>query len=103
MRSSVLALHIAAGIAGLISGAAAIIFRKGSERHRMYGNIFVISMLTLGLSAAYLAISNGESGNLIGGVFTVYMVGTAWVRSASVRSAPVRFAPASVAPTSFAW
>lgn len=78
MHSSVLAVHIAAGVAGLISGAAAMIFRKGSERHRMYGNVFVISMLTLGLSAAYLAIDNGDFGNLVGGVFTVYMVGTAW-------------------------
>src|SRR3569832_2769990 len=78
MHSSVLALHIAAGVAGLISGAAAMIFRKGSDRHRMYGNVFVVSMLTLGLSAAYLAIDNGDFGNLVGGVFTVYMVGSAW-------------------------
>jgi hypothetical protein len=78
MHSSVLALHIAAGIAGLMSGAAAMIFRKGSDRHRMYGNVFVVSMLTLGLSAAYLAIDNGDFGNLVGGVFTVYMVSTAW-------------------------
>jgi uncharacterized membrane protein len=78
MGSPVLALHIAAGIAGLISGTAAMTFRKGSERHRLYGNVFVVSMLMLGLSAAYLAIYNGEFGNLVGGIFTVYMVGTAW-------------------------
>lgn len=78
MHASVLALHIAAGVAGLISGAAAMTFRKGADRHRMYGNVFVVAMLTLGLSAVYLAIDNGDFGNLVGGVFTVYMVGTAW-------------------------
>jgi len=78
MGSPVLALHIAAGIAGLISGAAAMTFRKGGDRHRMYGNVFVISMLCLGASAAYLSVKTGDFGNLVGGVFTIYMVGTAW-------------------------
>ena len=78
MHSSVLALHIAAGISGLISGAAAMTFRKGSDRHRMYGNVFFVSMLTLGVSAAYLAFPTRDFGNFVGGVFTVYMVGTAW-------------------------
>lgn len=78
MGSPVLALHIAAGIAGLISGAGAMTFRKGGERHRMYGNVFVVSMLCLGASAAYLSVRTGDFGNLVGGTFTIYMVGTAW-------------------------
>ena len=78
MGSPVLALHIAAGIAGLISGAAAMTFRKGGDRHRMYGNVFVVSMLVLGASAVYLSVKTGDFGNLVGGVFTIYMVGTAW-------------------------
>ena len=78
MGSPVLALHIAAGIAGLIAGAAAMTFRKGGDRHRAYGNVFVVSMLVLGASAAYLSVKTGDFGNLVGGVFTIYMVGTAW-------------------------
>lgn len=78
MGSPVLALHIAAGIAGLISGAAAMTFRKGGDRHRVYGNVFVVSMLVLGASAVYLSVKTGDFGNLVGGVFTIYMVGTAW-------------------------
>ena len=78
MNSPVLALHIASGIAGLVSGAAAMTFRKGGERHRMYGNVFVVSMLVLGASAAYLSVRTSDFGNLVGGVFTIYMVGTAW-------------------------
>jgi hypothetical protein len=79
MRSSLLALHIASGIAALIGGTGAMIFRKGSDRHRLYGNIFVVSMLALGISAAILAAAyTHETGNFIGGIFTVYLVGTAW-------------------------
>lgn len=78
MGSPVLALHIAAGIAGLISGAAAMMFRKGGDRHRLYGNVFVVSMLVLGASAVYLSVKTADFGNMVGGVFTIYMVGTAW-------------------------
>jgi hypothetical protein len=35
-----------------LSGAAAISFRKGSERHRAAGNGFVVSMLIMGLCAS---------------------------------------------------
>src|SRR4051812_34456407 len=77
--SPVLVVHILAGIAGLLSGAAAMSFRKGSERHRLMGNVFVVAMMTLGTTAAYLAYVTGDFGNLVGGVFTVYLVGTAWL------------------------
>src|SRR5262249_3325357 len=85
MKSPVLALHIAAGISGLVSGTLAMCFRKGSDRHRLYGNLFVVSMLALGTSAAVLAIYAQESANLIAGVFTVYLVGTAWATARSER------------------
>ena len=79
MRSALLALHIASGIAALIAGAGAMVFRKGSERHRLYGNIFVVSMIGLGISASILAAAyTHETGNFIGGIFTVYLVSTAW-------------------------
>jgi len=47
-------------------------FRKGSHRHRMVGNVFFISMLTMASTAAYL-------GNVFGGAFTFYLVTTGWV------------------------
>lgn len=53
-------------------------FRKGSDRHRLYGNMFVVSMLLLGISAAVLAVYTEEFENFIAGIFTVYLVGTAW-------------------------
>jgi uncharacterized membrane protein len=78
MRLPILILHISAGILGLLSGTAAMIFRKGSRGHRAAGNVFVISMLTMAVGTVYLAILKGQMANILGGILTFYMVGTAW-------------------------
>jgi uncharacterized membrane protein len=77
--SPILALHICAGTVGLLSGAVAASFRKGSPRHAMAGKVFVISMVSLGASAMYLAVRKHEVGNFIGGLLTIYLVTTAWL------------------------
>ncbi len=77
MRSPLLLLHIASGTLGMLSGFVAMAFRKGSRRHAIAGKVFVISMLTLGASGAYLAFMKSQSANLLGGVFTFYLVATA--------------------------
>ena len=79
MRLPILVIHICAGLLGLLSGAAAMSFRKGSHRHRMAGNVFFISMLSLSVSAAYLAFMKHQMPNVFGGVLTFYLVATAWV------------------------
>ena len=77
--SPLLALHISAGIVGILSGAAAMSFRKGSHRHALAGRVFVISMLTMAASAVYLAVIKHQNNNIGGGILTFYLVGTAWV------------------------
>ena len=72
-------IHILAGLAACISGAAAMIFRKGGPRHRQNGNIFTLSMVTLGVSAIYLAYQRSDVGNFVAGFFVLYLVGTAWL------------------------
>lgn len=72
MRLPILVLHICAGVLGVLSGAAAMSFRKGSRRHRVAGNVFFVAMLVMGSSAAYL-------GNVFGGLFACYLVATAWL------------------------
>jgi hypothetical protein len=79
MRLPLLVLHIAAGIIGILSGTAAMSFRKGSPRHVLAGKVFVVAMLTLGASALYLAILKHQIGNILGGAFTFYLVATAWL------------------------
>lgn len=77
--SPILALHITAGMIGLLSGTAAIIFRKGSPRHAQAGKVFVASMLTMAASAVYLAVPKHDDNNAGGGVLTLYLISTAWL------------------------
>ena len=72
MRLPILVIHICAGVVGLLSGVAAMLFRKGSRWHGLAGNVFFVAMLVMGSSAAYL-------GNVFGGLFACYMVTTAWL------------------------
>jgi tetratricopeptide (TPR) repeat protein len=50
--SSLSLFHIFNGLAGIVSGAAAMILRKGSRRHSWAGRVFVITMLSMSGSAA---------------------------------------------------
>jgi hypothetical protein len=63
----------------LLSGTAAISFRKGSPRHALAGKIFVASMLTMAIGAVYLAILRHQPSNIGGGILTFYLIGTAWL------------------------
>jgi hypothetical protein len=74
-----LLVHICAGSLGLLSGTAAMWFRKGSPRHVLAGKVFVASMLTMGAFAAYLAIVRNQPNNIGGGILTFYLIGTAWL------------------------
>lgn len=77
--SPTLLVHILGGTVGLVSGTAAMVFRKGSPRHMLAGKVFVASMLTMGAFAAYLAITRNQPNNIGSGILTVYLVGTAWL------------------------
>jgi uncharacterized membrane protein len=77
--SPILLFHIAAGTLGLLSGAVAVFFRKGSHRHALAGRVFVISMLSMAASGAYMAVLKSQPGNVVGGTFTFYLVATAWL------------------------
>ena len=77
--SPILVLHICGGTLGLLSGSAAISFRKGSRRHVLVGKVFVASMLIMALGAVYLGIVKHQPSNISGGIFAFYLIGTAWL------------------------
>jgi hypothetical protein len=77
--SPILIVHICAGTLGLLSGTAAMSFRKGFPRHALAGKVFVASMLTMAVVAVYLAIVRHEPNNIGGGILTFYLVGTGWL------------------------
>src|SRR5437867_11894883 len=77
--SPILLVHICGGTLGLLSGTAAMSFRKGSLRHVLAGKVFVVSMLTLAAAAVYLAILKHQTQNVVGGLLTFYLITTAWL------------------------
>ena len=52
--SPILIAHICGGTLGLVSGTAAMSFRKGSPRHVLAGKVFVASMFTMASSRCTL-------------------------------------------------
>jgi uncharacterized membrane protein len=89
--SPILLLHILAGTTGLLSGTAALCFRKGSRRHALAGKIFVISMFAMAVGAIYLAIVKHQPNNIGGGLLTFYLIGTAWLTARRRRGETSRF------------
>ncbi len=71
-------VHIIGGAVGLVSGFAALVFRKGSRAHRMAGNVFFISMLTMSGTGAFIAYFKPAAASVIAGSLTFYMVATGW-------------------------
>lgn len=72
-----LTLHISGALIALLSGWAAVFFRKGSRRHGVAGTIFFVGMLTMTSSAACMAVMHQQPPNLIAAIFTLYLVSTA--------------------------
>jgi uncharacterized membrane protein len=76
--SPLLPVHISAGVVGTLSGAAAMIFDKGSRRHIRSGKVFLIAMPTMSASGAIMAVIKHQAPNVLAGTLAFYMVATAW-------------------------
>jgi len=79
LYSPLLPVHIAGGIVGMLTGTAALTFRKGGRWHVLAGKIFVASMLIMSAFAVYLAVLKHQPGNIGGGILTFYLILTAWL------------------------
>lgn len=103
--SPLLAIHIAAGTLSVLTGAAALMLRKGDRLHRAAGTMFGPAMIVMALTAAVLG---GDVGNALGGGMVIYFVTTSWV-TARRGDKPagafefVAFAVALLCATYFAW
>jgi len=89
--SPVLLLHICAGTVGLLSGAVAISLLKGSRRHSVVGRVFVVAMLCLAATGVFMAVLKFQPGNILGGIFTFYLVATAWAAARYPDGEPLPF------------
>ena len=79
--AALLSLHVTAGIVGILSGTTALLVRKGCPVHRRAGTWFFVSMLAMATIGAVLSpfLPRPNWGNVVGGVFTFYLVATSWV------------------------
>lgn len=74
-----LMIHICCATVGLLSGYLAIGLRKGSGLHGATGNVFFVAMLAMSSSAASIAAFwRPNMLNVVVGLLTFYLVGTAW-------------------------
>ncbi|MFT6408869.1 MAG: putative membrane protein, partial [Arenicella sp.] len=72
-------LHIIMGLFALTSGVIAFSSRKGASLHKKSGLIFVITMLIMSSTGAFLAALAGEKLNIVAGCLTFYLVATAFL------------------------
>jgi uncharacterized membrane protein len=79
VHATILAIHIAMGTLGVVSGAAALLFAKGSAPHRAAGTVFVLAMLPMAATASILETMKPEPGSVTAGLMTIYFIATAWM------------------------
>lgn len=79
--TALMLFHITAGGFGLVSGATALLTRKGAWLHRNAGNVFFIAMTLMALSGGVLAVLKPAAANfnVIVSSVTIYMVATSWM------------------------
>jgi uncharacterized membrane protein len=71
--------HIGGGTVGMISGAVALVARKGGKLHRAAGNVFFVSMLIMsGIGGAVAPFLNDRI-STVAGFMTFYLIFTAWL------------------------
>ncbi|HEY0702153.1 MAG TPA: hypothetical protein VGD60_05240 [Candidatus Acidoferrales bacterium] len=79
-------LHIAGGLIGIAAGFVTMFLRKGSRRHGIAGDVFVVAMLCMSVPGAYMGwinhlhgVSGGQMANFFNGTLVAYLVCTGWV------------------------
>lgn len=61
----------------MLSGAGALVFRKGERLHRASGAVFVAAMTVMALTAAVVGMEN--PGNAVAGGLVIYLIATSLV------------------------
>lgn len=77
--AAILYLHIGGGTVGLISGATALLARKGGKLHRLAGNIFFAAMLIMSGIGAIVAPMLNDRISSVAGFMTFYLIFSGWL------------------------
>lgn len=70
--------HATAALTALLFGTFALVFRKGSKRHRWTGDVYVIAMLCMAGAGGYLASVKAQPSNVLAASLTAYLIVTGW-------------------------
>ena len=100
IASVVLALHITAGLVGLIAGGIALVVGKGSWLHRRSGVYFVAAMLVMSTIGGLVAPLLPQRSSIVPAALTFYLVATGWM---AVRRRARTIGAFEVAAFVFAW
>lgn len=71
-----LPIHVTAGLLAIAAGAVALVVTKGSPLHRRSGDVFVVAMLTMASTGAFLAAMKSDRGTALGGLLVLYVTCT---------------------------
>ncbi|MET0230652.1 MAG: DUF2306 domain-containing protein [Rhodanobacteraceae bacterium] len=71
-----LPIHVTAGLVSIAAGAVALSAAKGSPLHRRSGDVFVVAMLTMASTGAFLAAVKSDRGTALGGLLVLYVTST---------------------------
>ncbi len=69
-----LAVHFAAGLVSIVSGAIALSVAKGGRFHRQSGLVFTVAMVVLGLTAAGIGAYENRPSQVSAGLVAAYLV-----------------------------
>ncbi|MES2153117.1 MAG: hypothetical protein V4508_25335 [Pseudomonadota bacterium] len=83
--SALLIVHICTGTIAVLSGAGALWTSKGGPRHRVFGTVFLISMLFMGAFGAYMAYFLPQIATVAVAILTCYLVTTGWTAARNRR------------------
>lgn len=68
-----LIIHIVAGMSALVCGLLSLLFKKGSFRHKLNGNIFFFSMIAVAATALFLSFFKSNDFLFFIGIFSLFM------------------------------
>lgn len=68
-----LIIHVIAGMTALLCGLRTLIFRKGSAKHKLNGNIFFYAMLFVAATALFISIYKSNHFLFFIGLFSLFM------------------------------
>lgn len=92
--SYILLTHVIFGTTAIFAGFVTIVSQKGQRIHRLFGRVYVISMLIMSCFGAIAATINPQAINVLAALLTSYLIITAFhaAKSQSIERGTIEYA-----------